>query len=359
MLHYGNSSDEIHLRKLRRYNGSLMVNRVSNSTKMVASSQIDITDEKYRITPRSLISNLKLESSIKKIGILTPLHLEKRGSHYRIVSGFRRFEAGLKLGIDEFPASIGGRRNETVPLDDSGESLALFKENIIEKAGERELRDLEMAIVVRQLRQEFKLEPSQVIEEYLPLLGAKPNQNCYNRLRKLGSLNDFLTDSICEKNLLENTAMRVRDWSAEEHQLLVHIIDRYRLGVNKQRRLVDLFEQLRSSLQTDIIQIWDRSGARVTDENTSESPPVRFALIFEKLYQLRFPLLSEYQERFHQLRSALKLPDIMKLEVPPYFEGNQISVSFAITDPDEFAQMGEKMIEISRQDELKKIFDLI
>jgi hypothetical protein len=70
-------------------------------------------------------------------------------------------------------------------------------------------------------------------------------------------------------------------------------------------------------------------------------------------------MLSEYQDQFHQLRSALKLPNIMKLEMPPYFEGNQISVSITITNPDEFAQMGEKMIEISRQDELKKIFDLI
>jgi hypothetical protein len=326
---------------------------------MVASSQIDSTDEKYRITPKSLISSLKLQSSIEKIGILTPLHLEKKDSLYRIVSGFRRFETGLKLGINLFPASIGGRRNETIPLDDTGESLALFKENIIEKTGERELRDLEMAIVVRQLRQEFNVEPSRIIEEYLPLIGAKPNQNSYNRLRELGSLNDFLTDSICEKNLLENTAMRIRDWSTEEHQLLVHIIDRYRLGVNKQRRLVDIFEQLRGSFQTDSIQIWYRSGARITDENTSEPPPGRFALIFEKLYRLRFPMLSEYQDQFHQLRSALKLPNIMKLEMPPYFEGNQISVSITITNPDEFAQMGEKMIEISRQDELKKIFDLI
>jgi len=352
----------------------------------VPLKQIDASDNTYRITPPGLFPLGDLGVSVSRVGILVPLRLEeKERGYFRIVTGFRRYEAGRRCGLERFPAlavsttdrpenalsllpapptpspsPFPGSSGKNAPSLSAGRNaLSLFTESIYEKRGERELKELEKGIVVSKLRNRFGVDSEEIIQQYLPILGVKPSRRSYERYRRMGELSPDLFEAVCHAGLLENTALRLADWQQKERRPVVETIGRCRLGTNKQKRLVDLIEQLKSSTGLNVLDLWKKSGiADLIDDSTVKSSE-HYAQIIDRLRRLRYPTLSAYEEKFRQLSSSLNLPEPIRLSVPQYFEGNRVTLTIRAENPHEVEELGKKLIELSRSRELKAIFELL
>jgi hypothetical protein len=267
---------------------------------------------------------------------------------YRIVSGFRRFSAAGQLGMKEVPCLL-----------DQDPPPKLFLKAVVENLATRGCGELEKATIIYKLGTNFRKGDEELIGEVLPLLGIQGNRYRLEYYRRLAQLSGALQQAISDGVLIPEVALRVSGWGSEESSLFVRTISEYRLGRNKQRHLFELADELKASLSADLLAVWEQSGAAEIDRDQKLPPEVRYGRIREALIRLRYPILSEHQERFRRLRGALSLPASVQLAAPSYFEGDSIEVSFRCRSSDEFVRVARELSRATLRDELKQIFELL
>ena len=318
---------------------------------IVDLARIDGSDETLAITPRWFPME-RLAASIRNAGVVTPLHLQPAaGGNLRIAMGFRRYRAALEFGIRTVPALVWTR-----PSD-----LQLFDSALAEKVT-GPLHDLERARALVKLREQFGVEEETLIDRYLPLLNAPPNRYRLRFFLRLGRLDEVLQRAI-HQALDPETALRLAAWKAAERELFLRLLKRYEPGRNRQRELFDLLDDLRSSERRrgsgGLDRVWQASGAGEADEETGTVRPLRFRRILDCLHRLRRPHLSRHQDRYRRLKGDLKVPPQIRLQVPPYFEGDLLSVSFSCRNQAEFRHLVGRLEEMGGRPELGRIFELL
>lgn len=95
----------------------------------------------------------ELADSIRQYGILQPLIVQKKGNHYEIIAGERRWRASQQAGKDSIPAVV-----REVP-DEAAIAMAL-----IENIQREDLNPIEEAVALQRLQQEFELTQQQVAD---------------------------------------------------------------------------------------------------------------------------------------------------------------------------------------------------
>lgn len=333
-----------------------MLQLFSQPLPAVSLDRIDGEDRTFALSPPW--TGLKaLRQSIRRAGILTPLHLEARArGRYRIVRGFRRHRIALELGLERIPALV----SEGVPLLDL--FLAAFHDNL----ASRPLHELEGALALDKLQSEFGLDEEILIEEYLPLLGIRPDRFHLRRHLALARLPTTLQEALISGRLDGEVATKLASWREDGQRFFLERATRHRLGRNKQRELFELLDELatagerstRVPVASALKDLWRQSGAAALEQNDQLPPHVRFERITESLRRLRFPELSRHEERYQELRAALNLPSQIHFRAPRFFEGDRLQVSFEIRDPQELLPLAEKLRAVAKQEEFREIFEL-
>jgi hypothetical protein len=134
---------------------------------------------------------------------------------------------------------------------------------------------------------------------------------------------------------------------------------RYRLGRNKQKEFCELVQELRIIEDSNADLIWQKSGALGIDLERSIPPQDRFGRIRKVLRERRYPRLSQYEERYRELRSSLGLPQQVQLKVPPYFEGSQVSLAVRARSAMELRGLLDETRGLLKREELDQIFELL
>lgn len=318
---------------------------------IVGLARIDGSDETLAITPRWFPMD-SLAASIRSVGVVTPLHLRKTAAgRLRIAMGFRRYRAALQCGLPAAPALVWTRASD----------LQLFHWALAEKAA-GPLHDLERARALVKLRERFGIEEKVLIDRYLPLLNAPSSRYSLRFLLRLGRLDEGLQRAV-HRALDSKTALRLMAWAAAEREFFLGLLERYAPGRNRQRELFDLLDDLRSSGRRrgsgGLDQVWEASGAREADEDAGTAPALRLRRIRDCLHRLRQPHLSRHQDRYRRLKGDLKVPPQIRLQVPPYFEGDLLSVSFSSRNQSEFRHLVGRLEEMAGRPELGRIFELL
>jgi len=321
----------------------------SSSLTSVNIGEIDFEDRTYALSPEWLRS-VQLQRSIQAVGLLVPLRLEKVAvSKLRIISGFRRFKIARDLGIEEIPCMI-------VPLKPPRET---FVEALWENVGCRTLSEIEKAIALAKLRRPFGFSESEIIRDFLPLLGLRADRYHYDRYLSLARLPENIQRAVTEKGLSTETALRLSGWGREELGLFSDLVDRYRLGKNKQKEFFELLGELRAIMQAQAHDVWELCGAKEIDENRELSPQDRIHRIKSVLRKRRYPHLTEYEERYRKLRKSLGLPAGVKLDMPPYFEGSCLAVTIEASSARALRDLIHTSGRLFDRDELDQIFKLL
>ncbi len=115
-----------------------------------------------------------LADSIKQYGIIQPLLVSDRKTHYEIIAGERRWRAAKKAGIKEVPVII---KNFTAEV--------LLEVSLIENIQRENLNAIEEAMAYQRLIDEFSLKQDEIAEKV-----SKSRSAIANTIRLLNLSND-------------------------------------------------------------------------------------------------------------------------------------------------------------------------
>ncbi len=330
-----------------------MLRSPSRDITTVQLEEIDSEDRTFSISPvwlpfRALIG------SVKKVGVLSPLQIERTSEErYRIISGFRRYEAAKQVGLEVLPAFV--REGEA--------ELSLFLEALAENSGTRPLHMLEKAIALLKLQRDFQVDQETLIAHWLPEFGICADRFHMEHHLRLAQLPERLQRGIGD-SLEPAIAVKLGAWIAQDQDLFLALFSRYQLGRNRQKELFDLLDELRQAAgqaqgHKRVTDLWEQAGAASVDGDENLSPSDRFHRILERLRRLRFPLLSQYEERYKQLRLELRIPPQIQFHAPRFFEEDRISVAFSFRNPEELRDLAERLSKIAEKQALEQIFKLL
>ncbi len=315
---------------------------------VLGASQLDLGDRTYAITPPWFPLE-QLSTSIRKTGIINPLHVEPlNGGQHRIVCGFRRAHAAIEAGIENLPCWIRMRCSHS----------DLFVESLLDNIGSRPLHELEKASAVAKLIQNFRISRQKVVEEFLPLLGIRPTPFHLQRSLNIDQLPDRLKRATVESRLELDSALAIKHWTETEQQTFLGLQSRYRLNVNTQKKLTELLDELRRKTGGSATEIWEEAiGER--EPGSDETPGAEFEQAFRSLLRRRMPRLSALEDQYRALKAALRLPPAVRLQPPAYFEGDRLTVSFSAANAREFREAAERLRSAAATTEMEEIFGLL
>lgn len=95
----------------------------------------------------------ELSESIKQVGILSPLLVQKKEDYYEIIAGERRWRAAKIAGLKEVPVIIKEYNQQEI-----------LEVSLIENIQREKLNPIEEAIAYKKLINEFKLKQDEVAE---------------------------------------------------------------------------------------------------------------------------------------------------------------------------------------------------
>lgn len=98
-------------------------------------------------------SLLELAESIRQVGIIQPLIVQKKGEVYELIAGERRWRAALEAGLSEVPVVVRSYSNE--------KRLEIA---LIENIQREDLNPIEEAMAYKHLMNEFHLKQDEIAE---------------------------------------------------------------------------------------------------------------------------------------------------------------------------------------------------
>lgn len=97
---------------------------------------------------------LELSDSIKQYGVIQPLIVQKKGDHYEIIAGERRWRAAKMAGVKEIPVIIKDYSDQQV-----------MEISLIENIQREDLNPIEEAMAYKNLMEEFHLKQDEIAEK--------------------------------------------------------------------------------------------------------------------------------------------------------------------------------------------------
>ncbi len=329
-----------------------MKTRLPETVRTLPLGALDVADRTFATTP-SWSRPERLIESIRLAGVLSPLRVQALADgRTRIVSGFRRASAAQELDLESVPC--------LVCQGDASPDSELFLGALLENLGARELGDVERAVAVGKLRDQFGFRETEIIDRFLPWLGIRPDRHHLRHYLEIARLPDEVQRAIPE--LAAEVAIRLAGWKPAEWRLFLDLVDRYRLGRNRQREVFELLDELKAlaeqTSRADIPGIWRETGCADIDAD-STAPPEKLASWLEVLRQRRFPTLSRHEARARELKKSLQLPPEIQFNPPRHLEGDRVSIQFQVRAPAELKRLAAKLDEISDSGELRELFELL
>ncbi len=309
-------------------------------------SDIDLKDERYKITFGSEDITL-LAQSIKKMGLITPPVVRPmKNNKYIIISGFNRIRAlchnkGHKVAV----------YLSQTEADDYQCLLAA----IASLAFKRPLTLVETITGIQRLS-EF-LKPEEMVKISTFVFNAHLNQGFIDDLLNIASLPSPALELIHTNYLSIKSAKKISNLDKESILFFLDIFSKIKASTSIQLELIQ-----------NILEIASRDGIHPKsvfkemefpnpiDDETSETVlrTHRFrTLVFER----RYPTLSRTRQCIQNKIDSIKLPGTIKFTPPENFESLKYSLSFTVKNHDEFNKAIQHLTIASKNKILQEILN--
>lgn len=311
--------------------------------------EINAQDRTFAVSPPWWPIDLLIES-VRRVGILSPLLIQaSERNQKRVILGFRRYEAARRVKLSVVPCIISVEKHNPATL---------FLQALLDNLAARPLHPLEKAIALLKLSSEFRVARERLVEEFLPLLGIRGDAFHLEHYLQIGALPEQLQRSLAD-SLEPELALQLAHWKDQEQDFFLDLIRKYQLGKNRQIELFLLLDELRAKQKENLVAIWEKSGISQIEGDDSLPPAERLKKIIGQLRRLRFPRLSQYEQQYNKLRAALKIPPQIQFQMPPFFEGNRITVGMTFRQREELRKLADKLKQIAEKKELDEILKLL
>jgi hypothetical protein len=123
--------------------------------------------------------------------------------------------------------------------------------------------------------------------------------------------------------------------------------------------MMDWLEEIALRDRSVIRDILASGGSTEIASDPRLSPADRVKRIKEQIRRLRFPRLSQIEDRLHARIRELKLQPQISLSVPPGLEGGRLRFEFHVANLPELQRLIAKLAEAAQNPATSEIFSLL
>ena len=252
--------------------------------------------------------------------ITCPLWVLRSSNGLILVDGYSRLKWAQGKGLSSVPCLI---------FSESFSTLSLLIRKVYATLSNRNLDIIEKAKFVARLSS--FLEPSEIKERFFGHLSIPRKPRMYKTLIKIAELPDKLLDSVVKGNVSEKSLVRLVWWDEKSRRDIFQIFSLLKCSVSTQIELIELLEDLSRLKEKPPYQIMEELFIQDIVNEESLTPKLKSEKIRFLLKKELFPNLTRKEESLKRLVKSLSLPKTIKIENPPFFEGDiwKLTINFS------------------------------
>jgi ParB family chromosome partitioning protein len=314
------------------------------SLQKVMLDDVDSADTTFRITTREELDNLIL--SIQKLGLMHAPVLKYNPPGYNIVCGFRRIAACRNLGWTQIPARV---------LRKNADVFEMAQLAVADNALQRPLNLVETSRALKLLT--GVSTEKQVLAAAAAELGLALSPGIVPKLKKICDLPLPIQKAILANVIDLSMALALDRFNPEDGQALLGLFDHLKLGLNRQRELLLLLEEISQREKIPIQQLMAEKPLNHILDNTKIDRSIKRQKVRTYLRRRRFPMISKAETQYNALVKQLKLGPNINLMPPKDFEGMTYTMTIRFDNRKELKNLKEKLEKIIDHPGLGKILD--
>ncbi|MGD8345397.1 MAG: ParB N-terminal domain-containing protein [Desulfobacterales bacterium] len=308
----------------------------------VSLTGIDTQDSTYRITTRKQMEDL-LET-IPSLGLLHPPILMENSSGYGVVSGFRRIAACRQLGwksVSTRVLSAGQDRFQIAQLAIADNSLQRPL-NLIETS-----RALTLLMDMSPDRRQMKTAAQ--------TLGLPVNPSVAMKIQQLCRLAIPIQEGILSDTINLAMALELGKMAAKDAEMFVALFKQLKLGLNRQRELLQLATEIARREDISIQQLINEQPLQDILQNVDLDLAIQRQQIRSMLRLRRYPAITGAEANFQKQVRQLKLGKQIQLVPPRDFEGTTYAMTLFFENRQDLGDLNAKVHKIIEHPALGKI----
>ena len=312
--------------------------------KIVNLSQIDFSDDAFRITTEKQVDDLM--RSINHVGIMHLPLLLKKETTYTIVFGFRRIEACRRLNWFKLEAMI---------LEADTMRLKCIKYAITDNAFQRPLNLIEKSRSIEMLFDFFK-DINRLSEE-LSVLGLSEHPSMIKKLKGICHLPEPLQNSILSNTISLSMLLELAGMSWDDAKDFITLFNTLKLSLNKQREIVTMVKEIAIREDKSILQVIEEFHLKkiLMNEDLDKNQKAHNIRIYLK--QRRFPSIAVIEKSYEKYRQKLNLKSGFKLIPPINFESSTYTLQLSFNNMTQLKGLKTAFDALMENPYLKKIVD--
>lgn len=253
----------------------------------------------------------RLEASLEKRGILSPLLWVSAGKKAALISGHKRFLYARRRHWEEIPATF---------IEETFSEKELFLLSLYSNWNQN-FSELDRMEALRKGEKIFGLSPEEIREEVLPALGLGDHPGRLEEYRRLAGLDPTCHALIHQKKLPFRGVIDLdRFTQGEQRFLAASVFPFVHLTTNQLRLACEWLFDLQKIKKVSLGEIFREKSLREALDHSHLEPRARGERLFDALRQLRFPRLSQEEEDFLRLKNEFEPLREIQLERPEGFE---------------------------------------
>ena len=252
----------------------------------------------------------KLENSIINSGINNPITLLQKQNELIVVHGFRRIEIAKKLNLSEIHVKI-------YPEEKSAEEL--FKGSVLENTVNTELNIYEKCKIIQILNIHFPNFDKYYWQKLLKLPLDKKYGSTINSILQFPKewMEFFIDKNVPFKRIMTFSKIK-------EIELLSKLLP-LNIGLNKMEQIFQFLFEISKRDEVTVKSILDRINYETILKDPSIEKQDIVTILYDKLYNLRYPLQSEYLKKVDTKIKELKPINNIKIKYDKTFERSGIN----------------------------------
>lgn len=301
----------------------------------------------YGPTPKTLLE------SIKRIGVTHPpciQELENRKGEI-LISGKRRVQTLFELDKTQSVTVHIFSPHELSELD-------AFHLNLFENLAVRLLNPIEKSKAIALLTQNLKISAEILLKDYLYHLNLPVKEETIYEYMKLQNLDEKTKELVASGILQVDSAVQLLKLSKTDSLIILNLIQNLHLGINSQKTLIKLAWEIFKKKGIPFSELMEQETVKKILDQEKWSPSQKWARLESELKKLRYPILSDLENQFKNLKKEMKLPPSLTLQNPAYFETSDYLLQFRFKNLEEFREHLKTLNGVGSSESLKQLFKL-
>ncbi|MBW1975208.1 MAG: hypothetical protein JRI45_06510 [Deltaproteobacteria bacterium] len=264
-------------------------------------------------------------------GILCPLWTYGSKT-VTVVDGYNRLRWAREQGLGHVQCLV---------FPEDADKCYLLLQKVVASAGFRKFDIFEKANVVKNLSR--CLTPDEIKRRIFPILGIPAKPRMLKTLLKIASMPLDEIVVTLEGGVSERTLMKLAWWNEESRACACKLFAKLRCSTNIQLEITEMIEDISRLEETSPADVIDHESIRQVIEDDLLTQRQKTEAVRRLLKQWLFPHLSEVEARFLEAKKQWKLPSGVRIEPPPFFEGDLWQITLSFSNAQELKDQLEKL----------------